>query len=426
MKARENALIILNKIEKESLYANLELKNSLICEEKDKTLAVEIIYGVLRYKLNLDYVISQYSKLKFSKLSLTVKNILRLSLYQILYLDRIPKSAACNEGVKLTRKYSHKGSVSFVNAILRKVSDIDKNEISYPTDRKEYLKYKYSFPENITEIFIRDYGVDKTEELLTQLNVNKGVCIRPNLTKISFSELAEILDENEILYKTVEGKAFIIHKRNKIIDEFFAEGLCSIQDRASMKVVELLNPQKGDKILDVCAAPGGKSCYIAEMTGDECKIVSCDIHKHRVELIKKNAQRLSLKSINAIVLDGTESNRSFFGQFDKILLDAPCSGLGVIAKKPDIKWSGKDYDCLNEIQRKIIDNVSFYLKPGGVLVYSTCTINKTENEDIINGFLNNHKDFRLVGNCVQLMPCEEYDGFFMCCLERINNGKDKA
>ncbi len=426
MKARENALIVLNKIEKDNLYANLELKNGLICEEKDKPLAVEIIYGVLRYKLNLDYVISLYSKIKPNKISLSVRNILRLSVYQLLYLDKIPESAVCNEAVKLTRKYSHRGAASFVNALLRKISLLDRCEIDYPKEQKEYLKIRYSFPDDIIDIFIKDYGFEKTEELLCSLNKNKGICVRPNLLKLSFGELKTLLDEKKVNYRVVDEKAFIINKSSKTIQEYFDKGLCTIQDRASMKTVELLNPLEGDSILDVCAAPGGKSCYMAELSGDNINVVSCDLHKHRVDLIRKTTERLGIKSINAIVSDGTVFNRSFKDKFNKILVDAPCSGLGVISKKPDIKWSDKNYEELHNIQYKILDNVSEYLTIGGKLVYSTCTINKRENEDVVERFITNHDDYKVVSEPLQLFPCEDYDGFFMCCFERVRDGENKA
>ncbi len=422
MKARENALIILNKIENEGLYANLELKSGLVCEEKDKPLAVELIYGVLRYKINLDYVISLYSKLKPGKISLPVKNILRLSAYQILYLDKIPDSAACNEGVKLARKFSNKGAVSFVNAILRKISLLNLAEITYPSDSKEYLKFKYSFPNDIVEVFIRDYGIERTEELLSALNENKGVCVRPNLLKITFGEFEDRIKEKGIEYKVLENKAFLIKKAVNALSELMDEGFCSIQDRASMMTVELLNPQKGERVLDVCAAPGGKSCYMAELTADKAEIISCDLHKHRVTLIEKNALRLGITSIKAIQSDGTATVKEFRGAFDKILVDAPCSGLGVITKKPDIKWSDKNFNELSRIQYKILQNVSEYLKIGGKLVYSTCTVNKQENEEIVRQFIDNNKNFKVSSEGIQLFPCEEHDGFFMCCIERINNG----
>ena len=414
MNARQTALVILNEIEQKNAYANLSLKKMLDKADcGEKALATELVYGVLRYKLNLDYIRNRFSKIKENKISDSVKNILRLGIYQIMYLDRIPDSAACNESVKLVYKYSHKGSVGFVNALLRNVVR-NKDNIEYPEGLKEKFMYKYSYPSDIVDIVIRDYG-EGAEDILKTLNKNKPLCIRPNRLKISFADFEKYLSQTE--YTKGENCYYV---KNLSIDGFkeFEEGLFSVQDRASMMCAELLKPVPDDKVLDLCAAPGGKSCYMAELMENRGEVVSCDIHSHRTKLIENTSDRLGIKIISVKQNDGLILNEEFLNKFDKVLVDVPCSGLGVISGKPDIKWAERDFDSLLDVQEKILRNALRYVKKDGFLVYSTCTINKDENERIVNKVLENNENF-VCEESKQLIPCEEYDGFYMCRIKRI-------
>ncbi len=416
MKARENALLILIKSEENQSYANLELKKKIkVTEPREKALVTELVYGTLRYRLRLDYIIRKFSKTPFRKINENIKNVLRISIYQIIFLDKIPDSAACNEGTSLALKYGGKGASSFVNGILRSVSR-EKNNIKYPNSEVENLMYYYSFPESVVKIILRDYGYNTAKKILNELNRSKGICIRPNLLKISEEEFEKLIEA----YEYEKGEECYYIKGFSVTDnDLYDKGIYTVQDRASMMCAELLAPEKNEKVLDLCAAPGGKSCYMAQLMENKGEITSCDIHEHRCELIEKNALRLGIDIIKTKVNDASVENNEFCEKFDKVLIDAPCSGLGVIAKKPDIKWSEKDFESLTNLQYKILETGSKYVKKGGKLVYSTCTINKDENENIVEKFLENNKNFIKVSEYIQLMPCFKTDGFFMCRLERI-------
>ena len=416
MKARENALQILIKSEENQAYANLELKKKIKVEDpREKALVTELVYGSLRYRLRLDYIIRKFSKVPLRKIKPEIKNILRISIYQIIFLEKIPDSAACNEGTALALKYGGKGASSFVNAVLRSVSR-EKNNIKYPNSEVDNLMYYYSFPESIVKIMLRDYSYSGAKKILNALNMNKGICIRPNLLKTTVEDFEKLIEN----YEYEKGEECYYIKGFSVTDsDLFEKGIYTVQDRASMMCAELLAPEKGERVLDLCAAPGGKSCYMAQLMENQGEIISCDIHEHRCELIDKNALRLGVDIITSVVNDATEENEKFKEAFDKVLIDAPCSGLGVIAKKPDIKWSDKDFDSLTDLQYNILEKGSKYVKKGGNLVYSTCTINKDENEHIVEKFLENNKNFNRVSEFIQLMPGFKTDGFFMCRLERI-------
>ena len=412
MNARELALNVLNKYEKDKTYINLELKKALSpLDASEKALATELIYGVVRYRNNLDYIRNLFSKIKENKLSDSVKNILRLGIYQIIYLDKIPDSAACNESVKLANKYTNSGAKGFINAILRNVSR-QKEKILYPEDQMQNLMVRYSFPKEIAEIFVNDYGFEKAEEIMRLSNINKGISVRPNLLKISKESFLEILEKSKAEFVDDEN-VFIIKNFAHIKIEGFDDGLFTIQDKASALAAELLRPESNETVLDICAAPGGKSCYMAQLMQNKGKIVSCDLHSHRTKLIENTANRLGITIIETKVNDGEIFNPDFEEKFDKILVDAPCSGLGVISKKPDIKWAQQDFEALSNLQYNILKNCIKYLKKGGQLVYSTCTINSKENSCVVE---------RVVNECdglskekdVQLLPSEFHDGFYMC------------
>ena len=246
--------------------------------------------------------------------------------------------------------------------------------------------------------------------------MNKGVCIRPNLLKTTTEDFEKLMEK----YEYEKGEECYYMKGFSVTDnDLYDRGIYTVQDRASRMCAELLAPEKGEKVLDPCAAPGGKSCYMAQLMENKGEIISCDIHEHRCELIEKNALRLGVDIIKAKVNDASTENEAFKSAFDKVLVDVPCSGLGVIAKKPDIKWSEKDFDSLTSLQYNILEKSSMYVKKGGKLVYSTCTINKDENEHIVEKFLENNKGFVKVSEYIQLMPGFKTDGFFMCRLERI-------
>ncbi len=403
MNARETALVLLNEIEEKDSYANLSLKKGLNkADANEKALATELVYGVIRYKMTLDFIRRKFSKIREEKISLSVKNILRLGIYQIFYTEKIPVSAACNESVKLAHKYSNKGAASFVNGVLRNISR-NKDNFSFPEGIKEKLMYKYSFPEDITNIVIRDYG-ESAEQIFSNLNSQKCACIRPNLLKITSEEFEKSILKDRCVK---DGTCYYVKSVSDYM-EYIEKGLVFIQDRASMMCVETLLPAAGENVLDLCAAPGGKSIYMAQLMGNDGKIVSCDLHSHRVELIKKNARRAGVTTITASLNDGTKVNPDFINKFDKILVDAPCSGFGVISGKPDIKWTKRNLTELTCVQQKILENALMYLNENGVLVYSTCTINKDENERLVKRI----KGIKVIEE-KQLLPDDKHDGFYI-------------
>ncbi len=407
MNSRENAFVILENIFESRLFANLALKKYLKCDSKtEKAFATEIVYGVMRYKTRIDYAIDLFCELKNSK----VRNILRVGVYQLLYMSRVPASAACSETVKIAKKYANSFS-GMVNAVMRKVSQ---GNIVFP----DTLEIKYSFPEEIIAVFKRSLGEEKLEGVLEALNTNKGLSARVNTLKSDTQSFEKILDEKNIEY-IKNGDCYSIKKAGDCLQEEFCSGLFTWQGAASVKAAKLLGPVKGDRVLDLCAAPGGKSCLMAELMENEGEIISCDLHMHRTKLIENTAQRLGVNIIKTSQNDASVFNEQL-GVFDKVLADVPCSGLGIIAKKPDIKWAEHDFDSLAALQFKILKNAVKYVKNNGYIVYSTCTLNKTENENVVKRLLNENKEVVLDSDFITVMPDDLNDGFFMC---RLRKGK---
>ncbi len=401
MKARETAVRILQQIENNNEYASLALKKTLsyyLDDIKEKSLATELVYGVLRYKMLLDYIRDSYSKIPANKIDEEVVLILRVSIYQIIFCDKIPDSAACNEGTNLTKTFKKFGATKFVNGLLRTISR-NKNSIKYPDDKLKKLSITTSFPKAILEIFINDYGFDKAREIVDHSNITKPISYRINYLKAPKD--FKIPDS----IKTPEQ------------ERFFKDGFITIQDKGSVSAVDALSPESDEQILDLCAAPGGKTCYISEKMENTGEITACDIYEHRLELIKNTATRLGATNINTILNDATLYKDEWEQKFDRVLTDVPCSGLGVISSKPDIKWRKRNFDELYDIQLKILLNGMKYVKKNGILVYSTCTIHKAENEEIVEKALSINKEFDVLEQ-KQLFPCEENDGFFICKMKK--------
>ena len=285
MTARETAVVLLMKIEQEKSFASITLKNELskmLKDKKDKALATELIYGTIRYKKRLDYIRDLYSKIKASKLSPSVIQIIRISIYQILFLDKIPHSAVCNEAVKLACFYENKGAGGFVNGLLRTVlRNLD--NIEYPIDDLAKFGITESFPKSILDIWIKDYGKEKAKEIAIQSNIPKKAVYRINKLKAPV------------------GYTLNNDLNNPENEEDFLKGFITVQDKGSMTAAEWLAPKKNQRVLDLCAAPGGKSCYIAEMMENTGEIIACDIYEHRLELIEKTAKRLGAENIKTLI-----------------------------------------------------------------------------------------------------------------------------
>ena len=428
-KTRELALKILYKIDKEQAYSNLVLneeikQNRKKLTEKDIGLISEIVYGVTTWRLTLDEIIKKYSKIKLKKISPWILNILRMGTYQIIFLDKIPKSAAVNESVNLAKRYGHSSSSNFVNAILRKIEKSDYEEFLKITDNIERISKTTSMPEWIIKELLKNNNVEEVEQICKNSNLKPQITIRVNNLKTNKKDLMRKLEEKNIEYQEIEedwAEDFLIIKKVKDIEnlDLFKNGYFTIQDISAGMTAKILNPQPGDLVLDACSAPGGKTTYIAELMKNNGNIEAWDIHEHRTKLVEQNAKRLGIDIINTKVKDASIYDEKIKEKYDKILLDVPCLGIGVIKRKPDIKWQRKieDIDEITKIQKIILEQCSKYLKQGGYMVYSTCSILKEENEDVIFEFLNKNSDFEIIANGnFNINPDEKRDGFYICKL----------
>lgn len=387
---------LLEKLEK-SAYSNLALDGVLQSSDvssRDKAFISRLFYGVIERKATLDYIISLYSTKPLQKLDIQTLDTLRMGIYQLLYMDSVPDNAAVNESVELIKQLGKKSAAPFVNAVLRNFIRDDK-KFALPSDSLQQFCVKYSCSAELAKRLIDQYGEDRAAAFLARSLEPHKLYLRVNNTKNDCDELIESF-ANEgitvrkcpILDNCLEAEPFGSVENN----ELFRKGLYHVQDLSSQLCCAALEPKKGEKILDICSAPGGKSFTIAEMTGDDCELYACELHEKRVKLIRNGAERLGLSSIKALQNDAKIINDSF-PKFDKIICDVPCSGTGVIRSKPEIKYTDlKNAAALPNIQYEILKTAAEYLKVGGELVYSTCTVLKEENELVIDRFLEENKD----------------------------------
>ncbi len=423
MTAREAALKALYSIEKSGAYINAALKEALSRDglsDQDKGLITELIYGIITNKSAIDYIIMQFSKIKIKKMTPWILGILRMGIYQIYYMDKIPHSAACNEAVILAKKYSHGAGSGFVNGVLRSAARAC-GDFKFPEsgDIIKDLSLEYSYPEWITKKIVTEYGEKKCRELFDENRNSHGTAIRVNSLKINTEELIEILKNEGLECETVDNlkKTLVVRgKLNIENSEAYQKGFYSLQNISSQKTVEVLAPKPYDFVIDMCAAPGGKSCAMAEKMDNCGKILSFDIFLHKVELIKKAAHRLGIGIIDAKVMDSSVLCDELVQKADCVLADVPCSGLGVLHKKPDIKWTRTENDIVElcKAQTRILDNAAAYVKQGGVLVYSTCTILPEENRLRIQEFLKSNNEFKVVYEEQILTSHLGESGFYIC------------
>lgn len=348
-----------------------------------------------------------------------------MSIYQILFLDKVPKSAAVNEGVNLAKRYGHKASSNFVNAVLRKVDKKDYEEFFSIEDEVERISKTTSMPVWIVEELLKQNTVEKVEEICQASNLKPKLCIRVNQLKIDKEILMKKLEQEEIKIEAEEREDFLILKGVKNIENLieFKTGMFTIQDGAAGLIPQILNPKMNERVLDACSSPGGKTTYMAELMNNQGEITAWDLYEHRIKLVNETANRLGITIIKTKVKDATIYEEKYFEYFDKILLDVPCLGLGVLKRKPDIKWKRRKDDIkeITLLQEKILSNCARYLKPGGELVYSTCSILKQENEEIIRKFVDGDNMFEIQKQ-IQIYQNEKTDGFFICKM-RKNKGK---
>ena len=433
--ARQTAFDILSKIQKDSSYSNLTIDSFLasVCfDEVDSAFVSALVYGVLESSFTLDYQLAANLKQPLKKLKPQVLTVLRLGAYQLLFMDKVPESAAVNESVKLIKANGCSFASSLVNAVLRNVA---KKGLCLPdeSDKTFYYSVKYSFPQELVKFWIKSYGEENTVGIMESCSGRPPLIVRANTLKVTADELTSTLknegieSKSSVVTDSLElGKCGSVERLKS-----FADGLFHVQDAASQFCIAALDPQPGETILDLCAAPGGKSFTVAERMNNTGKIIACDIHNHRLDLIKSGAARLGITNIECIVNDAAVYNENL-PIADRVLCDVPCSGLGIVRRKPEIRC--KPLDTLKElppVQGKILDTASRYVKNGGTLVYSTCALNPKENENVCKSFLESHPDFKsklpsfacegmfIRDGFITLMPhINGTDGFFIAVFER--------
>ncbi|GFN31985.1 16S rRNA (cytosine(967)-C(5))-methyltransferase RsmB [Paenibacillus xylaniclasticus] len=408
--AREVALDVLVKVEKEGAFSNLALSAALQHAElsrPDAGLATELVYGTIQRKLSIDYALSELAAKGLAKLEPWVLQLLRLSAYQLLFLTRVPAHAAVNEAVAIAKRRGHAGISGMVNGMLRNLLR-RKAELAPEAAASQpgiapvrRIALRHSYPEWLVARWIAAYGEAATESICAAGNEPPRASIRVNRLRTTreqaIAELAESGIEAECSKLSPDG--VVARRGGSLADTIgFRDGKWTIQDESSMLVAAAARPQPGMTVLDCCAAPGGKTTHLAELMGDKGRVIANDVHPHKQALIEQQAKRLGLSSVEAVTGDAAELSKRFApASFDLVLLDAPCSGFGVIARKPEIKWTKNEEDIVNiaSIQQRLLESVCGLVKPGGRLVYSTCTIEREENELQIERFLTRHPEYEL-------------------------------
>lgn len=412
-------------------FSNLEI-NTVISRsdmnKKNSALYTALYMGVTEKLLTLDYVISQYSSIKIDKLDIETKNALRLGLYQLMFMDKIPEYSAVSETVNLCPKRS-KG---YVNAMLRSFIRAEM-EVEYPKDKWESLSVTSSTPPYIIDIFRRSYGDEVAEKIVNTSASHKGISLRVNTLKNSVDAVRSLLDKRNIEYNVSDLTEDIINIFAPIsdIEDLIDNGYVFVQDVSSRCAAKIFGAKAGEKILDACACPGGKTFSIAIDMENKGEILACDLHKSKLSLVSNGAKRLGIDIIGVREQNGKEYCPELDGAFDRVLCDVPCSGLGVISKKPDIKYKKQESVVnLPSIQYDILSNCAKYVKVGGELMYSTCTLNIDENENVVNKFLSENDSFERVNFTLGEIKSEKgmytffehitgSDGFFVAKLRRV-------
>lgn len=441
---RELVLGILLEITRDGEYAHIALRNTLskyqYLEKRERAFITRVVEGTLEHMMEIDYIINQFSKVKVNKMKPVIRTILRSAVYQILYMDSVPNSAVCNEAVKLAAKKGFVNLKGFVNGVLRNI-DRNVNDIQYPKQDNmvEYLSIKYSMPIWILEKWKKSYDWKTIETILQGFLQEKGTVIRCNLNRISKEDLKRKLEDEgvTVIQHPYLEYAFEISGYDYLGDlESFEEGDFQVQDLSSMLVAEIARPKEGDYVIDVCAAPGGKALHIADKLHGTGHVEARDLTDYKVELIWDNIERSQMKNVEAVQQDALVYDEESKEKAEIVIADLPCSGLGVIGKKADIKYkmTEKTQEELAKLQKNILQVVHQYVKPGGTLVYSTCTINEEENIENVRWFLQHNPDFESISvapfvcealqesvkeGCLQLLPgIHESDGFFIAAFHK--------
>ena len=433
--ARTLAFEALYEIFEKNAYANLTIQRILRripLKKEERHLLTELIYGVCRKYNYCLWLINLISDRPMSKIHPVVRILLLLGIYQIVFLDRIPDSAAVNETVKIAKRITHVGNVKFINGVLRNFLRRRESLVLPDStfDRVFYESLIYNQPEWLIQFFEKKYGMEQSKKILKAFNTVPDTCIRVNTLKQL--KLKNISVE-DIPY--IQEGLSIKTGADTLFSEFLQTGLLYVQTASSMIPAKVLGPDAGDHVLDMCAAPGSKTTHIAALMGNRGSIDAWDVYPHKVKLIKDNAKRLGISIIHTEVRDSVKPLPFLYETYDKVLLDAPCSGLGVLGHKVELRWRRKESDLsvFPPLQKQLIEQAAKYTKTGGVLVYSTCTLNPDENEHIINEFLSLHSEFapeefnfpvlgKSLNGMMTLYPdLVRSDGFFVAKLRKVSH-----
>lgn len=447
---RQEAALALEEILCRGGYSSLTVNEYLKkmagqTEERDRRFFTNLVYTTLDHLLSIDAVIEAHSKTPLKKIKPYLLVCLRMGICQLKYMESVPDRAAINETVELVKKSKLCALAGFVNGVLRGaqrsgcafvIPDVEKDPV-------KALGLQYDMPEWIVSLWLQDYGMKQAEMLLQKMQQPGSVCLRANTLKAEAAEIgkriAESVGENgSVRQSSAVPEAFYAEHIGDISSwDLYKEGYVAVQDESSMLAALATGAKPGDRVLDLCAAPGGKSAFMAQMMKDHGSISSRDLHEHRVNLIRQNAERLGIGCIQAVAADATQLQMEDLEQYDVVLLDAPCSGLGIMRSKPDIKLHHTLQDVMElaELQRKMLMVAAEAVKPGGTLVYSTCTLNKKENDEQVEWFLKKYQNFVLkdLENRLPSLPeCDRlwkkhltlwpqvggHDGFYVACLEK--------
>ena len=439
---REIVLEVLLEITENGQFSHIILRDVLskyqYLEKRERAFITRVTEGTLEHMIEIDYILDQFSKIKVKKMKPVIRAILRSAVYQLKYMDSVPDRAVCNEAVKLAVRKGFSGLRGYVNGVLRSVArGVD--GVQYPKETMEELSVRYSCPKWILDLWGGTYDAEVIGKMLNDFQQEKPVTIRCCLNRGTPEELKERLEAEgvTVVQHPYLSYAFQISGYDHLSElAAFQEGLFTVQDISSMLVAEIASPKAGAQVIDVCAAPGGKALHVAEKLSDG-HVEARDLTESKVELIRENIERTGLTNISAVCRDASVPDQESVGNADLVIADLPCSGLGVIGKKPDLKYraSPDGIDSLIRLQRKILSCVQSYVKPGGTLVYSTCTVNPAENMDNVHWFLEQYPEFYLddiherlcpelrdsiiEDGCIQLLPgVHKSDGFFIARLAR--------
>lgn len=427
-KAREAALSVVNEVWDKGAYANVALVRCLhqaALSELDRRFVTELVYGAVKAGETLDWMLRRFVSRPLKKMPPVICNILRLGIYQLFFMDKVPASAACNESVELAKKYGHAGTVKLVNAVLRTAAR-EPEKAAFPDGKgkaTEHLALVSQHPQWLIKRWIRAFGYEETVRLCDFDNQQPILSLRTNTLKTNREALLQTLQEQGAAVQASDwAPEGILCTEHGSLDKMEAlqQGLFQVQDESSMQVAHVLAPQPDEFIIDACSAPGGKTTHMAALMQDKGRILALDIYEHKLVRIQENAARLGIHIIETKLLDARKLQELYAGQADRVLVDAPCSGLGVLRRKPDARWK-KDEKLLQELpvlQREILQSAAGCVKPGGILVYSTCTMAREENEEVVEGFLAKHPEFILEKTGAFLPTNKREDDMVQLCPQR--------